>query len=89
MTIKLKTEVQERLIGSIRRYASENLEEDMGDLKAKLFLDFCLQEIGPSIYNQAIADAQNYLQEKTTEMDGTCYEAEFSYWTKSAGHGRS
>ena len=82
MAIKLKKEVQERLIGSIRRYAADNLGEEMGDLKASLFLDFCLQEIGPSIYNQAIADAHTYMMDKVADMEGTCYETEFAYGEK-------
>ncbi len=82
MAIKLSKEVENRLVGSIRRYCAENMDEEMGELKAKLFLDFCVREIGPSIYNQAVADAQSYLQDKVAELDGTCHETEFSYWMK-------
>jgi len=84
MSIKLEKEVEERLIGSIQRYASENLDESMGELKARLLLDFCVREIGASIYNQAIRDAQSYLQDKVAEMDGACYETEFAYWSKKS-----
>jgi uncharacterized protein (DUF2164 family) len=84
MAIKLQPEAKERLIASIRRYASENLDEEMGDLKAGLLLDFCLQEIGASVYNQAIRDAQAYMTNKVEEMEGTCYETEFAYWKKSS-----
>lgn len=82
MTIKLKKEVEVRLIASIRRYAAENMDEEMGDLKAKMFLDFCVQEIGPSIYNQAVAAAQANMLDKVSEIDAACYETEFSYWKK-------
>jgi uncharacterized protein (DUF2164 family) len=82
MTIKLNPETEERLIGSIQRYVSTNMDEDIGDLKAKLLLDFCVRELGPSIYNQAIADSQSAMQDKVAELDVTCYEAEFSYWNK-------
>jgi len=82
MSIKLTKEVEERLLGSIRRYVAANMEEEIGDLKARLLLDFCLRELGPSIYNQAIADAQTYLQDKVAEMDGSCHEVEFAYWKK-------
>ncbi len=82
MAIKLKKDVEVRLIGSIRRYFNENMEEEMGDLKARLLLDFCLKELGPSIYNQAIEDAQSHMQEKIAELDGVCHEFEFSYWSK-------
>ena len=82
MTIKLKAETQARFIVSIRRYFAENLDDDIGDLKASLFLEFCVREIGPSIYNQAIADAQRFIQEKAADLGGNRYEAEFDYWKK-------
>lgn len=82
MTIKIKEETAQSLIKSIQRYFSENMEEPIGDLKAKLLLDFCVKEIGPAVYNQAIQDAQSHLQDKVTEMDAECYEAEYGYWRK-------
>ncbi len=83
MAIKLKEETELTLIGSIQRYFSKNMEEPIGDLKARLLLDFCVKEIGPAIYNQAIADAQSYMQDKVSEMDGDCHETELPYWRKT------
>lgn len=82
MTIKLTPETEERLIASIQRYFNVNMDDGIGDLKAKLLLDFCVKELGPSIYNQAIIDAQSALQDKVAELDVTCYETEFGYWGK-------
>ena len=82
MAIKLDKDVEQRLIGSIRRYSAEHLDEEMGDLKARLLLDFCLREIGPSVYNQAIVDAQAAMQDRIAELQTECYETEFSYWKK-------
>lgn len=79
MAIKLPKPTEQRLIASIRRYCAEELEE-IGDLKASLFLDFCLREIGPAIYNQAIADAQGVLQGQIADLNGTCFEPEVDYW---------
>ena len=56
------------------------MDEEVGDLKAKLLLDFFLGELGPTVYNGAIADAQAYFQGKVADLEGSCYEAEFSYW---------
>jgi uncharacterized protein (DUF2164 family) len=69
-----------RLLASIKRHASENLERDLGDLQARLLLDFCLQEVGPVAYNKAIADAQQYFQGRVADLEGVCYEHEFTYW---------
>lgn len=82
MAIKLKKESSDRLELSIRRYFKEELDEDIGDLKSTLFLDFCLREIGPCIYNQAVADAQAILQGRVTDLDSECSEPEFTYWKR-------
>ena len=82
MAIKFEGDTEKYLLGSIRRFFTEELEEDIGDLKAMLVLDFCAREIGPSIYNQAIADAQAYFEEKAADLAGVRYEAEFDFWKK-------
>jgi len=82
MEIKLKKEVEQTLIESIRRYVSENMENEIGELQATLFLQYCLEEIGPCIYNSAVADAQRYLQEKVSDLENACYAPEFGYWSK-------
>ena len=84
MEIELTKEVEQALTASIRRYVSENMENDIGDLQASLFLKYCLEEIGPCVYNSAIADAQRYLQEKVTDLEHVCYAHEFGYWPKEA-----
>ena len=80
MTISLSKETKKQTIKSIKRYFMEHFEEEIGDLKADLHLDFFLREIGPTIYNQAVSDAQAYFQGKVTDLDGSCYEPEFDYW---------
>lgn len=85
MSIKLPKDSEKYLIGAIKRFFAENMEGEMseiGDLKAMLLVDFCVREIGPSIYNQAIADAQSYFQEKVDDLSGVRYKAEFDYWKK-------
>jgi uncharacterized protein (DUF2164 family) len=82
MAIKLKKENEERLLSSIQHFFYEQLDTEIGMLKSQLVLDFCLKELGPSIYNQAIFDAQTHMQERIAELDISCHEPEFCYWTK-------
>jgi len=82
MTIKLKPEIQARFIASIKRYCAENFDGEIGDLKASLFLEFALREMGPGIYNQAVSNAQARIQEAVGELDSSCYEADLGYWHK-------
>ena len=82
MAIEIADETKKHLIESIKQYFIENHDEEIGDLKALLFMEFCLKEIGPTIYNQAISDAQAYMRDKIADIDGSCYEPEFQYWKK-------
>ena len=76
MTIEFEKNVRTGLIGAIRQYFQEELDQDIGDLKATLLLDFILKQIGPSIYNHAVHDVQARMQEFVSELDGTCFEPE-------------
>lgn len=80
MPIALTPDATKQLVASIKRFTAEHLDEEIGDLKAALLLDFCLAEVGAVAYNQAIADAQKYFQARTNELDSVCYQPEFSYW---------
>lgn len=78
--IEIPPETVEKMIGSIRRYSSDQLDEDIGELRAKLLLDFFMQEIAPTIYNAAINDAQTYMRDRVADLDGACFLPEFGYW---------
>jgi uncharacterized protein (DUF2164 family) len=82
VTIKLEPETEKYLLGSVRRFFAEEMDEDIGDLKAMRVLDFFVREIGPSVYNQAIVDAQAFFEEKTADLGGVRYEPEFDFWKK-------
>jgi len=84
MPMKLSKDAEQQMITSIRQFFAVHMDEEIGDLKARLVLDYCVREIGPTIYNRAIADAQAFFQEKVSELDGTCHEREFGYWTKES-----
>jgi uncharacterized protein (DUF2164 family) len=89
MAIKLSPEATRQFQGSIKRYFAENMDQDIGDLKAGMLLDFCLKEIGPTIYNQAIADAKTYFEGRVVDLEAVCYEKEFTYWApQPADRGR-
>jgi len=82
MTMALDKTTQARFIASIKRYFAEALDDDIGDLKASLLLEFVLREMGPSIYNRAVADAQARIQDMVLELDASCFEADPGYWNK-------
>ena len=82
--IELSDEAVDRIVISIQRYFAELRDEELGVLPAKLLLDFVLREIGPSIYNAAIADAQIYFRDRVADLDSACFVPEFGYWPKES-----
>ena len=82
MTIELSKEARAAAIASIERYHQENLDEKIGNIRAAALLHFFLEEIGPSVYNLAVADVQERLIARATEVDIECHEDEFGYWQK-------
>ncbi len=82
MTIELHKDARSAAIQSIERYFRENMDERIGNIQAGALLAFFLEEIGPSVYNKAVADAQERIQMRATELDIECHEDEFRYWQK-------
>jgi uncharacterized protein (DUF2164 family) len=82
MTIELSKEQRADTLASIKRYFRENMPEPIGDLAAELLLSYIMEEIGPVIYNRAIADAQARLQQRVQDLDGELYAEPFQYWPK-------
>jgi uncharacterized protein (DUF2164 family) len=82
MSIELSTQARAEAIASIQQYFERNMLEPIGELPAGLLLDFFVQEIGPAIYNKAIADAQARLAVRVADLSGELYEDEFQYWPR-------
>ena len=79
--IELEKREREQALASIKRYFEEELEP-IGDLPAGLLLNFFLEEIGPVIYNRAVADAQARMASRVSDLNGELFSDEFQYWTR-------
>jgi uncharacterized protein (DUF2164 family) len=82
MAIELQKDARKEAIASIERYFQENMEEKIGNVAAGGLLGYFLEEIGPLVYNQAVADVQERLQQRIAELDIDIHEEEFTYWRK-------
>ncbi|WP_028601067.1 DUF2164 domain-containing protein [Ottowia thiooxydans] len=82
MAIEISTESRKQAVASIMRYFEENMEERIGNIAAGGLLGFFLEELGPLVYNQAVADVQERLQQRVSEVDLEVHEDEFQYWRK-------
>ena len=80
MPLELSPDARTKALASIRRYFAEELEHELGELPAQLFLDFVLEEIGPSVYNAAVVDAQTYIRDRVVELEDALHAPEFPHW---------
>ena len=56
MAIDISKEARKEAVASIERYFRENMEEPIGNIAAGGLLAFFLEEMGPLVYNKAVAD---------------------------------
>jgi uncharacterized protein (DUF2164 family) len=82
MTIELSKEDRVQAIASIERYFEVNFEQKIGNISAGALLGFVLEEIGPSIYNRGVSDAQERLLSRVEDLTYEVREDEFQYWQK-------
>jgi len=75
--ISLPDVARKQAIAALQEYFRDNLDDEIGDLKAGLLLDFILSELGPSVYNQALADARAFFEERSNDLGAIFYRDEF------------
>ena len=82
MGIEIFKEFRQQAIASIERYFRQNTDEEIGNMAAGALLNFFLEELGPVVYNKAVADVQVRLQMRISELDIEIHEDEFAYWRR-------
>ncbi|MFY8016903.1 MAG: DUF2164 domain-containing protein [Inhella sp.] len=82
MAIELDKESKAAAVASLMRYFEAHMDEPIGNVAASGLLGFFLAEIGPSIYNQAVRDAQERMALRVQELDIEVHEDEFRYWAR-------
>lgn len=68
--IELSKEVQQSQIKNIKDFFLNERDEEISDFQAETLLQFILREIGPGIYNQAIADAYALMSDRLEDIYG-------------------
>ncbi len=82
MPIELSREAKAQAVASIERYFAEELDQRIGNLGAGALLHFFLEELGPLVFNQAVLQVQERLQERVQELDIEFHEDELQYWPR-------
>lgn len=76
-SILVSDDARQHAVAALQAYFAEQMDEEIGDLKANLLFDFILTELGPTVYNQAIADARAFFEERAGDLAAVCYREEF------------
>ena len=66
--VKITKEQRDEMILAIKHYFLKEREEEIGDLRAGLMLDFILEELAPELYNQGVSDSYNYMKDTTEDL---------------------
>ena len=67
-TISLTKVKRDEMIFTIKHYFLKEREEEIGDLRAGLMLDFILEELAPEFYNQGVSDSYTYMQDTIEDL---------------------
>lgn len=68
--IKVDKETQEDMLSEIKAYFLKEREEELGDLAARLLLDFFMEKLAPYAYNQGVFDSYKYMSDRTEDLLG-------------------
>ena len=76
MRVNLEDDRRRGLISALQTWYEDQLDEPLSEFRAEAILDFFVRELGPPIYNQAIRDAHDFIQDKLIDLEGEFYEPE-------------
>ena len=71
--VELSREARQAASAGLRKVLGEELEVEIGALQAELILDRLMLDLGPVIYNRALADARAVIAAKAEDMDEALY----------------
>lgn len=80
MAIELTKQETDGIVLSLKKYIATEFDQEIGDLKARLLLDYFLQEIAPFAYNQGVKHAEEFLRARLEDLPATVFEPGLTYW---------
>ncbi|PLY04541.1 MAG: DUF2164 domain-containing protein [Desulfuromonas sp.] len=73
MKIELSKDQMRLAISETQSYFRNELDAEIGDLKAEMIVEFFIAMLGPKIYNQAIDDSGAFIRDKLSELESILY----------------
>lgn len=66
--IEIPKEIKKNISNEIKRYLSDEMDVEIGDLKADIFLEFITEKIGDYYYNIGVEDSITMIKDRTDEL---------------------
>lgn len=76
MAVTLDGERRGYMVGRLRGFFLEEFDEELSAFRAESLIDFFLESLGPSVYNQGVEDARVYMTQKLDDLDAEIHEPE-------------
>ncbi|HOG35338.1 MAG TPA: DUF2164 domain-containing protein [Petrotogaceae bacterium] len=67
-SIEIDQQKKKVLIEKIKVFYSKEMEEEIGEFKAKKLMDFFMNELAVQIYNMAVEDAKEYMSQRIEDL---------------------
>ncbi|XAL99246.1 DUF2164 domain-containing protein [Phycisphaeraceae bacterium D3-23] len=74
MPIELTDERRKHLIAQITSFMYDELDTEIGELRATLVLEFMMKHSAAEAYNQGVTDCRAYLTNKLADMEIDLHE---------------
>lgn len=67
--LKLDHDKKIAVLEKIKEYVSEEMDQDIGDLKAEFLLDFIQENLGKEYYNKGVLDTKKFIFQKMEDLE--------------------
>jgi uncharacterized protein (DUF2164 family) len=74
--IEFSKEETKAMVADLRRYFTNELDQDLGQLPAELLVDFFAGQMGAYFYNRGLYDAQAAFTAKMDDVSDAIYSLE-------------
>lgn len=71
--IKLPREQKQEIVERVKEYFELERSESIGDIAAEQLLDFMLKELAPYVYNKAVEDARQAVEQTWASIEEELY----------------
>ena len=76
MAVELDDKRRAHLMESLRGFFLSEFDEELSPFRAESLLDFVLEAVGPSVYNQGVEDARIFMMKKLDDLEVEIHERE-------------